>query len=157
MFFLICPFNGLFSQSKISTADNDFYINDTLLLDPSQMELLPTLDLKTQKTLKYKPKTDGFKTYYFISGLHCSEGLVKDKKKEGVWTTWYDSGLVANKINFVNGIQAGPCEFWYKIGKLNATGQYKNDLKEGEWLLYNRDGTFKGTYIYSAGLLIKEP
>jgi hypothetical protein len=141
-------------RPKVSTADYDPYLYDTLLLDPSQLELLTKYDLATQKALSFKHKEDGFHTYHFINGLNCSQGIIKDKKKEGLWTSWYDSGQVANKTYFANGIREGKAEFWYKNGKLNATGQYKNYMKEGEWLYYNRDGTFKGKYIYSNGILI---
>ncbi len=144
-----------FAQTKVSTADYDMYIKDTLLLDASQMEILPTLDLSVQKTLIFKPKMDGFRTYYFISGFKCSQGLTLKKMREGEWTAWYDSGKITSKIKYVNGIRSGSCAYWYKNGNLNATGQYVNDLKEGEWLFYNNDGTFKGKFIYAKGELVR--
>ncbi len=155
-FFLITTLffiGSIHGQNTRSTADFDFYLYDTLLLDPSQMELLNKLPLEIQHTLIFKVKSDGYKVYCFISGTKCNEGEIKTKKREGLWINYYDSSRLASKINYVADKKEGLCEYWYKNGFLNASGQYKNDLKEGEWVFYNKDGTPKGKFIYHKGVI----
>lgn len=147
---------SLYSQTFVSTADNDFYVNDTLRLDPSQIQLVQTLPTPIRRTLSPKPKMDGWIVYYFISAYKYTEGILKNKKREGIWTSYYDSGTVSSKITFIDDVKNGPCEYYYKTAQLNATGQYKNDKKEGEWTYYNKDGTIKGVFIFKAGEIIEQ-
>ncbi len=152
---LLIIFNSkLIAQKTVSTSDNDFFINDTLRLDPSQLELVKLLPTEFRRTLLFKPKVDTFSVYYFISGFKCNEGQLKNKKKEGLWVSYFDSGGVANKINYSQDTMEGPCEYYYKTGQINATGQFKNDKKDGAWPYYNKDGTLRGTYVYKDGEVI---
>ncbi len=144
------------AQTQVSTADFDIYIKDTLRLDISQMELLSGVDIAIRKTLQFKPKTDGFKAYYYISGYKNCEGASISKKKTGEWTAWYDSGSVSSRIIYMNDLKEGSCTYWYRNGVLNATGQYLNDMKEGEWTIYNRDGTLKGKFTYKKGVVVAQ-
>src|SRR6185295_13950107 len=79
---------SIFAQAQINSDDYDTYINDTLLIDPSQISKIQTLDIQVQKTMTFKPKTDGFKTYYFVTQKKHSAGIIKNKKPDGVWTSW---------------------------------------------------------------------
>lgn len=147
-------FSGV-AQSKVSTADFDFYIHDTILLDPSQMELLSGMDKALQRTLTYKPKSDGMKTYHYISGKRSWEGNSVNKKREGDWLSWYDSGGMSSKIHYVNDRKEGSCTYWYRNGDLNAIGQYKNNLKDGEWMIY-KEGRLASTCFYREGIIVNK-
>jgi hypothetical protein len=147
---------AVFGQKSISTAEYDFFINDTLRIDPSQIKYVDTLSTAVRRMLTPKPKTDGFTVYYAVDGRKFSEGLLKNKQKEGLWYSYFDSGVMASKINYSNNKREGTCWFYYKTAQLNATGQFINDLKEGEWTYYLKDGTLQGVYKYKAGEIIEK-
>ncbi len=148
--------NLISAQKAISTADYDFYINDTLRLDPSQIKLVDTLSTATRRTLLPKSKTEGKVVYYFINGNKCTQGLIKNKNKEGEWLTYFDSGVLSSKIKYSLNLKSGVCFYYYKTAQLNATGQYKNDKKEGEWIYYNKDSSVKTVLVFLAGEIIEQ-
>ena len=59
------------------------------------------------------------------------------------------------KLIFRDGKKEGTYESWYENGKKNAEGQFKNDLREGEWIFYKDDGSLMGNYKYKDGALVK--
>ena len=146
----------IFGQTSVSTADYDFFINDTLRLEPSQIKNVDTLSTAVRRTLTPRPKTDGFTVYYAVDGRKFSEGLLKNKQKEGLWYSYFDSGTLASKINYSNNKREGICWFYYKNAQLNATGQFVNDLKEGEWTYYLKEGPIQGIHKYKAGAIIEQ-
>jgi antitoxin component YwqK of YwqJK toxin-antitoxin module len=151
----ICFENSSFAQFKINSDEYDTYLKDTLLIDPSEIPKIQTLDAEIQKTLTFKPKTDGFKTYYLITEKKHNAGIIKDGKPNGLWTSWYANGQINKKLIFKDGKKDGVCESWYENGKKNAEGQFKNDLREGDWIFYNDDGSLMGNYKYKDGELVK--
>ena len=46
----------------------------------------------------------------------------------------------------------GKFESWFEDGKIEYSGQYKNDARDGEWLIYNTDGTVKYKIEYTDGI-----
>ncbi len=51
-----------------------------------------------------------------------------------------------------NGKLNGRFEAFFENGKPEMTGQYKNDLREGEWIIYKKDGTQRFRMEYAAGI-----
>ncbi len=147
---------NIWGQTSVSTADYDFFINDTLRLDPSQIQYVDTLSTAVRRTLTPRPKTDGFTVYFAVDGRKFSEGNLKNKKKDGLWCSYFDSGVIASKINYSENKREGTCWFYYKTAQLNATGQFVKDLKEGEWTYYLKDGKLQGIYQYKAGAIIDQ-
>jgi antitoxin component YwqK of YwqJK toxin-antitoxin module len=48
----------------------------------------------------------------------------------------------------------GKVIFYHVDGKVNATGNYVNDLKDGEWKYYKEDGKLQKTDKYINGKLM---
>ena len=67
--------NSSFAQTQISSDQYDTYIKDTLLINPSEISKIQTLDVEVQKTMTFKPKTDGFKYYYYMTGKKYRQEL----------------------------------------------------------------------------------
>jgi antitoxin component YwqK of YwqJK toxin-antitoxin module len=104
-----------------------------------------------------------------------SEGYLKDGEKDGLWTFWYEGGLVKSKGFYVNGklddgqfvswYENGNEESkgfyvngekdkylwntWYKGGQKKSEGFYKNGKQDGQWVFWYEDGKIKekGNYI----------
>lgn len=143
-----------FSQTSISADVYDTYIKDTLLLEPSEVGKIPTLDPEIQKTLTFKAKTNGYKTYYYISGNKSSEGNILNKKPDGAWSYWIENGQLTKSVTFKEGMKDGPYKSWYENGNKNAEGKYVNDQRDGDWIFYNEDGSLMGNYKYHDGQLL---
>lgn len=79
------------------------------------------------------------------------EGFYKDNKKTGVWTEYYCSGGIKNKITFTNGVPIGPATMYYDDGKIAEEGIWQVKNWVGKYKLYNRDGTFKEYFIDDKG------
>jgi antitoxin component YwqK of YwqJK toxin-antitoxin module len=56
------------------------------------------------------------------------------------------------KSNYLNGKIDGKFEMWYDNGKTEVSGQYKNDSKEGPWIIYKNDGTIRYKLEYLQGI-----
>lgn len=72
---------------------------------------------------------------WWSEGMPRSQGALKNGKKEGLWTWWYEQ------------------RYWGKIGQKEEEGTYKNGKKEGLWTkwYYGRDqkkeeGTYENGY-----------
>jgi len=99
---------------------------------------------------------------YYENGQIKTSGQTSSGMKVGLWTDYYEDGLVKSKINYnglgnadgecfayhvngelkmkshyVNGKLEGKMEFWYSTGKLKTEGSMKNDMKHGLWLRYD--------------------
>lgn len=153
--FIFIAFNG-YSQTNVSTADYDFFINDTLRIEPSQIQYVDTLSTAVRRSLTPRPKVDGYTVYYAVDGRKFSEGNLKNKEKDSLWVSYFENGTMASKINYNQNKRNGTCWFYYKTAQLNATGQFINDLKEGEWTYFTKEGTLQGVYVFRAGVLVEQ-
>ncbi|HEX7493298.1 MAG TPA: hypothetical protein VF346_03685, partial [Bacteroidales bacterium] len=56
------------------------------------------------------------------------------------------------KTNYLNGRINGKFEVWSENGNIELSGQYKNDSKDGLWIIYNNDRTIKYKLEYMSGV-----
>ena len=99
---------------------------------------------------------------YYESGEIRRSGQTKSGLKVGLWTDYYENGLVKSKVSYndignadgecllwhpngelkmkshcVNGRLDGTIQFWYANGKLKTEGIMKDDKKHGLWLRHD--------------------
>ena len=81
-------------------------------------------------------------TLFFIT---CSGGSFKSGQKDGVWTNYFDNGLISNQGKYKKGIKVGSWKEYYYNGKI------KLDIN------YDEKGTKNGLYqeFYANGKLKK--
>ena len=98
----------------------------------------------------------------YEDGLHISrwgnrnkrsEGNYKNGKKEGLWTVWYENGLIKYEMTYKDGKPNGRCTN-FNNGQKNEEGNLKNGLKEGLWTEWDICGR-KTEKHYKNGKLIK--
>jgi antitoxin component YwqK of YwqJK toxin-antitoxin module len=46
----------------------------------------------------------------------------------------------------------GNFEVWFENGNIEYSGNYKNNLRDGMWRIYNEDGTLKYELNYIGGI-----
>jgi hypothetical protein len=51
----------------------------------------------------------------------------------------------------LNGRLNGKFEAWFENGKLEFSGQYKNDSRDGTWIIYKDDGSLRYQIEYKNG------
>jgi antitoxin component YwqK of YwqJK toxin-antitoxin module len=63
--------------------------------------------------------------------------------RQGLWESFYDSGVKWSESNYLFGIREGAYKIFYPNGKLKIHGAYKNEQKSGIWYFYNKEGKFE--------------
>ena len=106
-----------------------------------------------------EPEQDG--TYllrrdeYDFSKTPVAFGTIKDGKKDGLWTWWYENGEKKNEGTFKDGQENGLHRWWYENGQKSKEGTYK-DGKQVELVTSwyengqkGKEGTFKDGELVS--------
>ena len=111
-------------------------------------------DLVRRDGLFFKKRTDN---PYTGKSTGDEQGSLKDGKREGLWSSYYDEGQLSSKGNYKNGYSDGPWFHYYSNGQLQIKGNYKDGKKEGPWVYYGFDGTVdeKRTGTYKDGVKVK--
>ncbi|HPE55632.1 MAG TPA: hypothetical protein P5514_04635 [Bacteroidales bacterium] len=115
-------------------------------------------DVKQGYTYFYYPNGALWKQINFLDGLE--EGIGKEfSKNDGRVTKlmYYKKGFITDieNINRIDraGMKQGKWKYFYDDGNLWKEGEYKNDLKNGYFKEYSRDGVLLSTAKYEDGVL----
>ena len=89
----------------------------------------------------------------FRSGGHVVlEETYKNGIREGIATTYYESGNVKGTSLYVNGLRQDSSKWFYHEGQLFRSTPFKNDTVDGIQKQYYRNGRLKARIGYSKGL-----
>lgn len=97
----------------------------------------------------FKQSKDSIWNYYSENfGILLSTETYVNTVKQGVWKTYYPSGVVAEEINYSRNAKNGSWKKFHTESSLKLEGTYVNDIKEGSFKLYHPDGQLEllGTY-----------
>ena len=86
--------------------------------------------------------------YFANNGTVLEIGNYKNNERSGEWNFFNDSGKKRKRVNYMKGKYDGNYLAWDN-DTLIAQGQYRNDLKEGNWKYWYSNGTTdsEGTYF----------
>ena len=80
-------------------------------------------------------------TFFYESGIiEYIENIVNDLR-EGQYEAYYESGAIQLTGNYINGLADGEWTFYYESGALQHTGIYVNGLSEGKFTFYYDSGS----------------
>ncbi len=85
-------------------------------------------------------KVDSAWTYFYENGKKSGHGMILDKKKEGTWQEWYTDGTSA-KGEYKNDLKQGNWVLYQTNGKIQANGNFTNGDKEGPWTIFHENGS----------------
>ena len=101
-----------------------------------------------------------------VTKINCAEDVfnyfnqrLKDKKeehfyvngkKEGHSIEWYVDGKISHEGNYKDDLKEGLWTEFSREGQ-KSIGQYINDKKEGEWKWYDPNGNYRGNKYYKNG------
>ncbi len=119
---------------------------------------------------------NGYNKFYYENGKVSSEGMMRDGKPDGYWKTYSQTGIIKSEGNrkifqldsvwkFYNEVGKLAFEFNYKQGKKNGLKKtydtkdgflitaenYENDVKQGNTIVYYKDGKVKQTIPFLNG------
>ncbi len=94
---------------------------------------------------------------YFKNGKVSRKSPYLQGKLHGIYKEyWEENGLTKLEIYYENGRRKGPINVYYDDEKPYLKGYYENDLPEGKWIVYFRDGTIEKELEYIKGKLKNE-
>ena len=78
--------------------------------------------------------------------------MYRNDLKHGECLKYYPDGTLTLKTIYENGKINGSFEAFHENGKPEIKGQYKNNLREGLWIIYGKDGSQRFRTNYAAGI-----
>ena len=107
---------------------------------------------------EYNEKGDVEKSYIFRYGKLIGEGIFSDSgNKQGKWKEYYNDGKLQATGNYLDNLHDGIWKYYYKNGKLEEIGKYIAGVPDSTWLWYHNNGKIlREEYFYnglSDGLL----
>lgn len=110
---------------------------------------------KASVMLIYKiPGVEAEARFFTKSGKVLSEGVLKNKKRFGVWKTYHTSTEHLQLLeHYENDLLDGERKVFYTNGQIAESGTYKNGQKHGTFYTYAMDGILLKEYNYKNGQL----
>lgn len=76
----------------------------------------------------------------YPDGQRRIEGELRDGRREGVWTEWWESGQVQSEGEYVYDDRVGEWTFWHENGERKREGLYVDGQMEGLWTEWHPSG-----------------
>lgn len=90
------------------------------------------------------------------------EGEYVNGKKHGLWRLYYPNGQLKSEAWFHDGLYTGYYCSYHDNGAKKFEGRYapiggnsRDGRKEGEWLIYRRDGSAVQRVVYDRGRIVE--
>jgi antitoxin component YwqK of YwqJK toxin-antitoxin module len=87
--------------------------------------------------------------YFYEAGQFWKKGSLQTRNvKDGMWTTWYESGQKLQEGPYVNGKEEGEWHSWFETGQQKTIGTFAEGRMNGLWRGFFPDGQpdFEGYY-----------
>jgi len=82
----------------------------------------------------------GFEELYPSGKIKITGKYTSDRKREGLWESFYEDGQAWSIGSFSKGVESGEKKVWYPNGKLRYKGEIKNDKPIGLWEFWDKKG-----------------
>lgn len=77
---------------------------------------------------------------------------MENAQRHGVWQQYYIDGTPLLRSTYVNDKLNGPYTIWHENGVKAISGNYRMDVREGNWKYYDEEGNLKVTITYRDGV-----
>ena len=91
---------------------------------------------------KFSDEIVNGKVFQMFGDMKVPLGKMKDGKKEGLWTWWYENGSKKGEETFKNGRKHELSIFWYE----NGQKKWERTFDDGKWVsgkYWNEDGSVR--------------
>lgn len=82
----------------------------------------------------------GYEELYLSGEIKITGKYTANRKRDGLWESFYENGTLWSIGSFSNGIESGEKRVWYPDGKLRYKGNIKNDKPVGSWQFWDEKG-----------------
>ena len=89
---------------------------------------------------KFSDEEVNGRVYQMFGDMKMDLGYIKNGKKEGLWTWWFENGEKKNEGTFKDGKENGLHKWWYENGHKSEERTYKNGIKDGLWTKWYNNG-----------------
>ncbi|MFK5854619.1 MAG: hypothetical protein QM503_00720 [Bacteroidota bacterium] len=91
------------------------------------------------------------KSYIFRYGKLVGEGIFTDSgHKQGNWKEYYNDGKLQATGNYLNNLRDGVWKYYYKNGRLEEIGKYIVGIPDSTWFWYHDNGNIlREEYFYN--------
>ena len=79
--------------------------------------------------------------FQVVDDMKVPIGKMKNGKKDGLWTSWYENGQKESEETFKDGKRDGLGTWWYENGQKKDEFTWKDGKVDGTWKWYWSNGT----------------
>jgi antitoxin component YwqK of YwqJK toxin-antitoxin module len=97
-------------------------------------------------------KKNGLSVKYYPDGKIAEKVNYVNDLRHGEYLKYYPDGTLTLKTSYLNGKLNGKFEAFFENGKPEFLGQYKDDYREGIWIIYGKDGAQRFRTEYTLGI-----
>jgi antitoxin component YwqK of YwqJK toxin-antitoxin module len=98
----------------------------------------------------------GIATTYYPDGKIAEQIEYRNGIKDGLWEQFFTTGKLKLKGAYSNGENIGPFIVYFPGGQIMMTGTYAEGHQDGEWRYYEESGKMVRQETYQLGKLVKE-
>jgi|688.fasta_scaffold01998_22 hypothetical protein len=80
-----------------------------------------------------------------------SFGVERDGKRQGLWRTYDEKGVLLSEVTFLDNLREGPAAEWFANGLPLFRGHYSKDKQDGEYESYHPNGQVLSRGQFSLG------
>lgn len=132
-------------------TDEPFYFEETTSINNNTTETFFATNELAKFTCKNRKKDGLYKTYYENGDLR-QQGMFKNNKKIGLWLSYYKNNKLKEETNYILGKKEGIYKVYYQNGTLKQESIYKNNKIDGITKIYTFNGNIKYEISYLFGI-----
>jgi len=114
--------------------------------------LIPAQDIKINQLNKKNQKIGDWVGYHEKTNTKRYTGSFNNGKPVGLFTYFAPEGHVSAKVNFLND-SLSSSEMYYDNGYVKAKGKFINQMKQGKWFTYSRNGKLLNVFNFDKGAM----
>ena len=131
---------------KISKILDD---NGNTYYEPSDLSYIKSWNASINGyTYSFKKNNEIIATGHWDENDHF---IINGTAQDGVYTEYYDSGVLRSTLTVSGNTLNGVCRFYYETGNPKREGTFVNGKEEGLSRLYNNTGNIEGVSEYKDG------
>ena len=92
--------------------------------------------------------------FQVVDDMKVPIGKMKNGKKDGLWTSWYENGQKESEETFKDGKRDGLGTWWYENGRKKIKGINKDGRRDGLWTWWYENGQKKEEVTFKDGEMI---
>ena len=92
-----------------------------------------------------------FNAVTYDNGQIRLKGDSINKKREGLWISYYQNGTKQSESTYINGVKNGNSVSYYEDGKIRYVGFYLEGKKHGKWIFKDKNQLEEKEVWYEKG------